>query len=122
RKSYTIIHKIRKPIRVGKDVFSDGWIGPATARELLKAFFEFRVALDKYEIKRWRAVATSAFREAKNGNKIVERILKQTGIQVEIISGLEEAGIIQSALSDLDPVMTKNVLLIDIGGGSVELT
>lgn len=67
-----------------------------------------------------RAIATSAVREALNQKEFIDRILKETGIHVEVVSGLEEARLIYLGVLQAVPVFNKKILLMDIGGGSVE--
>ncbi|MCB0368446.1 MAG: hypothetical protein KDD45_03155 [Bdellovibrionales bacterium] len=116
------IKKIRSPVRLGKDVFLDQPISNKTLQESLDTFKHFKNINEKYKVSQCRAVATSALRESKNKDEFVKLIQKNTGIKIEIIDGIEEAQLIHLAVTrELDLTTSSNVL-IDIGGGSVEVT
>jgi exopolyphosphatase/guanosine-5'-triphosphate,3'-diphosphate pyrophosphatase len=112
----------REPVRLGGEVFSQGLISDQTASRMEDAFFRFRTVLERHPGCRVRAVATSAMREARNGNDVARRIERATGIPIEIISGEEEAKLVQVAVADRVKLSGKLALLIDIGGGSVEIS
>lgn len=117
-----IVKKYRAPVRLGKDVFRDGEISGKTTQAALEAFEKFAEINRRFGVKKCRAVATSAVREADNGKEFAQKILGRSKIPVEIIDGIEEARLIHSAVKrEVD--LTKNrMLLIDVGGGSVEVT
>ncbi len=117
----TAIENIRIPVRLGQDVFSVGHIGEPTMQAALDAFLRFHKIADQFEVKDTRAVATSAMREAENSQILIDRIAQQTGIQVEIISGEEEARLVQLAVGKEINLDGKKAVLIDIGGGSIEV-
>ena len=74
------------------------------------------------EVTHFRACATSAMREAKNSKEVCEVIYKKSGIELDVISGSEEAKLIFNNFNFLDLEVNKNYILIDVGGGSTELT
>lgn len=114
---------IRVPIRLGEDVFTSGEISSANSKRLLKAMFAFKNLIDVYDDHiKFRACATSAMRDARNGQQIVDQIKELTGIQIEIVSGKAEADIIYSNHIEDHLDKNKNYLYIDVGGGSTELT
>lgn len=112
----------RIPIRLGADVFSKSRIGTRNAERLESAMKAFWYLMDVHDVEQYRAVATSAMREADNGDEVVKRILKRANIEIEIITGEEEADLIVSTFLNqkLDPL--GNYLYIDVGGGSTEVT
>ena len=118
----TLIERFREPVRLGHDVFTSGELGPAVMDAAMGAFRQFRLILDEHRIDRYRAVATSAMREAGNGRTFADRLEKETGIRLEIISGEEEARLIQGSIAYRVDLVGRFALLIDIGGGSVEIT
>ena len=113
----------RLPIRLGADVFTSGKISPRTEERLLDGMMAFKHLMQVHGISSHRACATSAMRDSINGRKIISKIKEQTGIDIEIIDGEEEARLIfqnefvQKLLNEED-----GVLYIDVGGGSTELT
>jgi len=110
---------IRFPLRLGQDVFSEGKITRATEEKFVQLMRAFKMLLDLYEVAAYRACATSAFREASNGVEIANRVLEEIGMPLEIISGEEEANLVNRAIYKyLDD---KTYLHIDVGGGSTEL-
>lgn len=116
------IESIRMPVRLGQDAFSQWQIREETALLALDAFTRFRKVADNYGVERIRAVATSAMREAGNSDILCDRIARATGIEIEVISGEEEARLIHLAVAHAINLKNKHAVLIDIGGGSVEVT
>lgn len=117
-----VVKKFRAPVRLGKDVFHDGEISEKVLKETEKAFERFAEINKKFKVEHCRAVATSAVREARNRQSLVGRILKQSRIQIEVIDGIEEARLIHAAVRREVDLNRRRLLLIDIGGGSVEVT
>lgn len=119
---FTKASLVRVPIRLGADVFLSGAISQENIDRLSDAMHAFRLLMKISEVEKYRACATSAMREAKNGNDVVKRVLQASGVQIDIIDGAEEARIIAS--TDISAVIKsdKNYLYIDVGGGSTEFT
>jgi exopolyphosphatase/guanosine-5'-triphosphate,3'-diphosphate pyrophosphatase len=116
------LKKFRAAVRLGADVFRQGFISEQTLGLAEETFIHLAHLNKKYDVRHCRAVATSATREAQNKQEFVERIEKISNIKLEIIDSSEEAQLIFSAVKHEVPLENKNVLLIDVGGGSVELT
>src|ERR1051325_2125964 len=117
-----VIENIRLPVRLGQDVFSQGYLEEKTIQQTEEAFLHFRHVADGFNVARLRAVATSAAREAANNDLLVDRIFRATGIEIEIISGEDEARLIHAGVAHVLDLKNKRTLLIDIGGGSIEVT
>lgn len=109
---------LRIPLRLGIDVFSIGRIGKEREKQLLRTMKVFRQLLIIYNVEDYRACATAAFRDAKNGKKILHHIRKKIKLDIDIISGDEEARI----LRDCNKASSGNRLYMDVGGGSTELS
>ena len=119
---YRKISLIRMPIRLGKDAFILGKISKVRAEKLTQTINGFKHLVEAYQPLNLRACATSAMRESANGEDIKAHILKKTGIDIEIISGKEEARII-FANNPLRHLAKDNAwLFVDVGGGSTEIT
>ena len=116
------VENVRLPVRLGGDVFGEGTLTKRTIQQAEEAFHRFRHIADRFKVHRLRAVATSAAREATNGSLLIDRIYCASGIELEIISGEEEARLIHQAVAKALKLKKKRTLLIDIGGGSVEVT
>lgn len=112
----------RESIRLGHDVFVTGEVPEAKVAAAVDALRRFRQLCDHKGAQRIRAVATSALREATNGPQIVQRIAEFAGIQVEIISGTEEAYLLTRAVEARIDLASGRSMLVDVGGGSVEVT
>ncbi len=114
---------LRVPIRLGEDVFTKGEISDEKRKKLCEAMEAFQQVMRTFNVKSYRACATSAMREAKNGAEVVEYIKKKSDIQIEIISGTEEAETIFEA-GDIAGLMDheESYLYVDVGGGSTEVT
>lgn len=112
----------RVPVRLGEDVFDTGLISPEREHQLSHAMAAFNHVLLAYRISHFRACATSAVREAANGQAVVDSIKKATGITIHPISGTIEADLIFSNFLVQEIDRSGNYLYIDVGGGSTELT
>lgn len=112
----------RTPVRLGHDVFTSGRIEPGVIGAACEALRRFRVAMEGAKVDRYRAVATSAAREAQNGDLFVERAEREAGVHVDVIEGVEEARLVQLAVSERVDLRGRTAVLIDVGGGSTELT
>lgn len=116
------IENIRLPVRLGEDVFSKGYLEEKTIQQTEEAFLRFKHMADSFNVRHLRAVATSAAREATNSDLLLDRVYRTSGIEIEIISGEEEARLIHAAVAHVLDLNDKRTLLIDIGGGSIEVT
>lgn len=112
----------RVPLRLGFDVFSDGVISDAKTEQFIKTIKAFKLISEVYDVVELRACATSAMREATNGKKVQKRIRKETGVNIEIIDGEEEANIIFSTFLLIAFDKTVPFIVVDVGGGSTEIS
>ncbi len=112
----------RVPLRLGEEVFEDGKISKKKTEDFVKTIQAFKLISEIFDVKQLRAVATSAMREATNSKKIIEKILVETGVEIEVISGDVEAELIFSTFFLLDFDKTLPFLVIDVGGGSTEVS
>jgi exopolyphosphatase/guanosine-5'-triphosphate,3'-diphosphate pyrophosphatase len=112
----------RIPLRLGEDVFDEGIISKKKASDFVKTIQAFRLISEIFDVQSLRAVATSAMREAKNADKIIQKIQKETGVTIEIISGQEEADLIFGNFEVLDIDLEIPFIVIDVGGGSTEVS
>lgn len=113
---------IRIPIRLGMDVYNDNIISRERASKLIKTMKAFSLLIDVYKPKAFKACATAAMREAENGEALIKKIKKQTGINIRLIDGLEEAAIIRSSDDYAFPQEKKLTMYVDLGGGSTEIS
>lgn len=113
---------IRVPLRLGFDVFDKGEISPGKVEKIIKTIKSYKLLLDIYEVKHLKACATSAMRDAVNGNAIIKKVKEETGIEISIISGEEEASFIYENHVAENMTVDESYLYIDVGGGSTELT
>jgi exopolyphosphatase/guanosine-5'-triphosphate,3'-diphosphate pyrophosphatase len=113
---------LRAPVRLGAEVFLSGRLAPASVGQACNALREFRQEMDRWKVDAYRAIATSAVREAKNGGTLVERARREAGIELETVEGIEEARLITLAVTRRIQLGDKRVALVDVGGGSTELT
>ncbi len=117
------VKRVRESVRLGKDAFSGtGEISEKTIDRAVASFRKFRGILKDKGVTYVRAVATSALRDAKNRNDFVAKIKDASGITIQIIDGVEEGRLIYSAIASRLDLSEENSLLIDIGGGSAEIT
>lgn len=116
------LNLLRIPLRLGIDVFTQGKIGAEREEMVISSMKVFSDLMKIYKVEHYRACATSAMRDAKNGAEIIDTVKKTSGIEIEIISGDEEATLIYEnhVAEGLDK--DSAYLYIDVGGGSTELT
>jgi exopolyphosphatase/guanosine-5'-triphosphate,3'-diphosphate pyrophosphatase len=116
------INLVRVPLRLGFDVFETGEISKPKVKMLMQTLKAYQHLLEAYEIKHVYACATSAMRDARNSKDIIRKVKLETGIEIKVISGQEEASLIYEnhVAENLDS--DHSYLYIDVGGGSTELT
>lgn len=112
---------LRVPLRLGFDVFSLGIVSDVKAVKLRRLMKAFRQLMKIYEVTEYRACATSAMRDAKNGKSVIKKILKDTGIDIEVIDGQEEARTIYNNHIECMDDNIGNFIYVDVGGGSTEI-
>jgi exopolyphosphatase/guanosine-5'-triphosphate,3'-diphosphate pyrophosphatase len=113
---------LRVPIRLGEDVFTHCRVGQLKIWRLLEAMQGFRHVMRAYGVSDVRACATSAMREAENGEKVVAAIKKRTGIDIEVISSREEANLIYAVgFRGKTAADAGTAMYVDVGGGSTEI-
>ncbi|WP_036383449.1 Ppx/GppA phosphatase family protein [Muricauda sp. MAR_2010_75] len=113
---------VRVPVRLGEDSFLRGEISERNLKRLIKTMQSFDLLMQVYGVEKYMACATSALREAKNGQEVIEKVQKESGVQIQIIDGKQEASIIAS--TDLKDLIKSDrfYLYVDVGGGSTEFT
>ncbi|WP_299130386.1 exopolyphosphatase [uncultured Winogradskyella sp.] len=113
---------VRVPIRLGSDVFLNGEISEYNQQRMIDTMTAFSLLIKSHGVQRYKACATSAMREAKNSQPLVNAIFKACSINIDIIDGEEEAKII--AETDLNTFIqpNKTYLYVDVGGGSTEFS
>jgi exopolyphosphatase/guanosine-5'-triphosphate,3'-diphosphate pyrophosphatase len=113
---------VRVPIRLGQDVFTKSYISDESTERMIDTMKAFSLLMKSHRIDAYRACATSAMRDAKNGKAVAEKIASECKIDIEIIDGSDEASII--AATDLHTLVDNNktYLYVDVGGGSTEFT
>ena len=113
---------VRVPIRLGADVFLKNTISNENKRRLKDTMMAFKLLMKSHKVEKYKACATSAMREATNGNEIAQEIFEHSKIQIDIIDGEEEAAII--AETDLHEYIDndRNYVYVDVGGGSTEFS
>ena len=119
---YSVLVSERRAVRLGHSVFLSGRLDQQAMDAAVEALADFKRQMDELGIEHYRAVATSAVRESKNGRDFVKRIASETGLKLEVISGSEEARLVHTAVAQVVPLGSRRWLLVDLGGGSVEVS
>jgi len=116
------LNLVRVPLRLGFDVFEKKEISAKKTEMIIQTIMAYKCLIDVYEVKHIKACATSAMRDAVNSAEILDRVKNETGIEIKIISGDEEASVIYEnhVAESLDK--DHSYVYIDVGGGSTELT
>ena len=121
-----VLEEASRAVALGKDAFTAGRLGAPSIEAALRALEGFRRIMDSYGVVRYRAVATSAVREAVNRDTFLDRVRMRTGIDVEIIDGSEENRLtymaVREALRDDQTLSAADSLLVEVGGGSADLS
>lgn len=117
-----ILENIREAVRLGQDVFTKSVIAEETIDKAAEAFARFKSVIAAHDVKWTKAIATSAVREAQNKDLFVDRMEQASGITINIVDGEEEAVLIHLAVASKINLKNKRAILVDIGGGSTEVT
>jgi exopolyphosphatase/guanosine-5'-triphosphate,3'-diphosphate pyrophosphatase len=120
-RSVEILRTERVPVRLGRHAFTNHRLDQETLARTARAFRDFRRVMDRFGVVRYRAVATAAAREATNRRALIERVRRKSGIELEIISGEEEARLVRQAVLASMKNGTVPSMILDLGGGSLEL-
>lgn len=115
------IEKKRNSVRLGKDVFKDGVISEKKIASVAKVFKKYKEITSSYNVEFIRATATSAVRNSKNQKELLKAIKASSGIELEIIDPFIEGNLVFLAVNQELDLQDKNAIIMDIGGGSVEL-
>jgi len=116
------VHEDREVTRLGESVFGSGFLSPESISSTVKVLRRFHRAAQEFGADSVRVVATSALRDARNSRAFLEWVRSATGWKAEIISGLEEARLIHLGLISNSKITASPILMVDLGGGSCELT
>jgi exopolyphosphatase/guanosine-5'-triphosphate,3'-diphosphate pyrophosphatase len=116
------VNLVRVPLRLGFDVFEKKEISPEKIAMIVNTIKSYKYLLDAYEVKHFKAAATSAMRDAVNAQYIIDFVRNETGITIEVISGGDEAAFIYENHIAENMDKAHSYLYIDVGGGSTELT
>lgn len=119
-KTFTVLTKDKEVVRLGNASNDMKYISEEAMLRGISVLKRFKLVCQSFETQKIRAVATSATREALNRDEFIHRVKNETGIEIEVISGTEEARLIYLGALQALPIYNDKVLLIDIGGGSTE--
>ena len=116
------IHEDREVTRLGEGVFSGGLLSPESMSETVRVLRRFHRATQECGTDSVKVVATAALRDARNSRAFLEWVRSTTGWNIEVISGLEEARLIHLGIVSTSRLGSGSILMVDLGGGSCELT
>jgi exopolyphosphatase / guanosine-5'-triphosphate,3'-diphosphate pyrophosphatase len=116
------LESVRESVRLGKDAFETGILSEAAMDAAVGALCRFRERMDALEVAGYRAVATSAVRDSRNGHELIARVREQCGIEIETITGAEEARLAWLAVRQRVELGNRPWYLVDLGGGSLEVS
>lgn len=119
---FTKLNLLRIPLRLGFDVFTNGIVSEEKKRKLIETLKAYRLLMNIYNVEAYKACATSAMRDAANGDQIRKEIYEETGFEIKIITGLEEANILYETHIAENLANNNSYIYIDVGGGSTEVT
>lgn len=119
---YTKLNLLRVPLRLGFDVFDKGVISDERKKKLIDTIKTYKLLMGIYQVEAVKACATSAMRDASNGTEILKEIKAETGIDISIITGQEEANVIYETHIAENLIAGRSYMYVDVGGGSTEVT
>jgi exopolyphosphatase/guanosine-5'-triphosphate,3'-diphosphate pyrophosphatase len=122
RKRLEVLHEDREVVRLGESVFRTGTLDPAAMELAVRVLRRFQKAAQLHGVNRVRVVATSALRDATNASAFQHWVHSAVGWRVEVVSGVEEGRLIHLGVTANTRTSSRRVLLVDLGGGSCELT
>jgi len=117
-----VVARRREPVRLGDRVFRDGQVGRKRREAAVHAFDRFSQLLDDYDVRWYRAVGTSALRNADDRQFVLRAIRKRTGIEIDTIRGCDEASAVRAVVLNAFPDDEPPTVIADLGGGSLEIT
>ncbi|MFO7694497.1 MAG: hypothetical protein R6V57_15535, partial [Vicinamibacterales bacterium] len=121
-----VVEEVVRGVSLGKDTFSAGRIGSAAMEAALRALEGFKRLMDEHGASRYRAVATSAVREASNADTFLDRVQVRTGLQVDVLDVSEESRLVYLAVRDClaghPALAASHALLVEVGGGSADIS
>jgi len=121
-----VVEEVVRGVSLGKDTFSAGRIGSGAMEAALRALEGFKRLMDEHGASRYRAVATSAVREASNADTFLDRVHLRTGLQVDVLDVSEESRLVYLAVRDglagHPALSASHALLVEVGGGSADIT
>lgn len=118
----TVTKKLRVPLRLGGEAFEDGVFSEHTIKYAAKVFEDLNHVIKHEHVELFQAIATSAFRDTSNSADLAKAILRRSGIKIEAIDGELEATLVRQAVQTKIDLFDKSALMMDIGGGSMELS
>jgi len=119
--SIETIDRMKEMARLGEETLSTGYLSESAQERGIDAIRKLKALADSYHVDAIIAVATSATREARNGADFIRRVSDECGVSAKIITGIEEGRLIYLGTREVFPYGSQKALIIDIGGGSVEL-
>jgi len=119
---FAVLANERRPVRLGHGVYLSGRLDGAAMDGAVAALTDFRSRMEQLGVVAYRAVATSAVRESRNGGEFVARLQDEAGIELDVISGSEEARLIHLAVASRIELGERRWIMVDLGGGSVEVS
>ncbi|MFK7739597.1 MAG: HD domain-containing protein [Planctomycetota bacterium] len=119
--AHRIVESHRLPVRLGRAVFETGQLPEAAVADTVDAFRRFRATCDRLGVDQTRAIATSAMRDARNRELLVDRVREASGFEIDVISGTHEAYLLKVGIETRVDLSKGRSLLVDVGGGSVEI-
>jgi exopolyphosphatase / guanosine-5'-triphosphate,3'-diphosphate pyrophosphatase len=118
---FVVLDRAKEMVRLGRRSLTTGRLTASSMDQGIRALSTFKSIAVRHGVTRFRAVATSAVREAKNGGEFIQRIFDEIGLRVRVIPGKEEARLILLGVSQAIDLRGEPTVLLDIGGGSVEV-
>src|SRR5262249_17815926 len=124
--SITPVDSLSRGVALGKDSFTIGHLSEESMQSACQTLTDFAQVMKNYGISKYRAVATSAVREASNTDTFIDRVLLRSGIDIEVIDGSEENRLtymaIHEAVEGIIDLKSRNTLVVEVGGGSTDIS
>ncbi|HIV24332.1 MAG TPA: HD domain-containing protein [Candidatus Scatomonas pullistercoris] len=120
------IDTVRHRLELGTDTYANGKLGPSMEEELCLVLKDFVRIMDGYKVENYRAIATSALREAENALFVLGKIRQATGLHVEVLSNSEQRFLSYKAIASIESrfnkMIEKGTAVVDVDGGSIQIS
>lgn len=120
------VNYVRYRMELGRDAYAKGKIGHTLSNELCRVINDYVLIMEEYQVTEYRACATSALRELKNPNILIEQVYQKTGVRIEVLSNAEQRFLSYKSIASMEDefhnMIQTGTAILDVGGGSIQIS